>query len=296
MRKGWLTLLLTLLLTFPALGEEEPAWEYPLSPEIIANREGYITLTNRAALLSEDYAPEDLVKVTLKRVVQGELRKAAHDALGELFQAAQAEGHTLYVKSAYRSYKTQKTMYFTRLEKQGRDDGWVAYPGSSDHQTGLGVDVLNYEWTKKDGMNVSDGSSEDMPAQRRVVEQVLAEIGAEGQPRLDVINKCDIAPREEEPLPRIPGALPISAKTGAGLDALLAAIAQRLRGQETEVTLLIPFARHGIISELRAKGRVTEERYEENGTRVRALLKREALGQITARYGDLIVPEQEEAR
>ena len=100
----------------------------------------------------------------------------------------------------------------------------------------------------------------------------------------------------EEPLPRIPGALPISAKTGAGLDALLAAIAQRLRGQETEVTLLIPFARHGIISELRAKGRVTEERYEENGTRVRALLKREALGQITARYGDLIVPEQEEAR
>ena len=143
---------------------------------------------------------------------------------------------------------------------------------------------------------VSDGSSEDMPAQRRVVEQVLAEIGAEGQPRLDVINKCDIAPREEEPLPRIPGALPISAKTGAGLDALLAAIAQRLRGQETEVTLLIPFARHGIISELRAKGRVTEERYEENGTRVRALLKREALGQITARYGGLIVPEQEEAR
>ena len=74
MRKGWLTLLLTLLLTFPALGEEEPAWEYPLSPEIIANREGYITLTNRAALLSEDYAQEDLVKVTLTRVVQGELR------------------------------------------------------------------------------------------------------------------------------------------------------------------------------------------------------------------------------
>lgn len=161
MRKGWLTLLLTLLLTFPALGEEEPAWEYPLSPEIIANREGYITLTNRAALLSEDYAPEDLVKVTLKRVVQGELRKAAHDALGELFQAAQAEGHTLYVKSAYRSYKTQKTMYFTRLEKQGRDDGWVAYPGSSDHQTGLGADILNYEWTKKEGMNEKFAQAEE---------------------------------------------------------------------------------------------------------------------------------------
>lgn len=143
---------------------------------------------------------------------------------------------------------------------------------------------------------VSDGASEDMLAQRRVVEQVLSEIGAVGQPRLDVINKCDIAPREEEPLPRIPGALPISARTGEGLDALLSAIAKQLRGQETEVTLLIPFSRHGILNELRAKGRIAEESYEESGTRVRALLKSEALGQITARYGDLIVPEQDGAR
>ena len=44
-------------------------------------------------------------------------------------------------------------MYYNRYNKNGYDDGWVAYPGSSDHQTGLGVDILNYAWTQKSGMN-----------------------------------------------------------------------------------------------------------------------------------------------
>ncbi|MBQ6256580.1 MAG: M15 family metallopeptidase, partial [Clostridia bacterium] len=78
---------------------------------------------------------------------------AASDAINAMFAAAQQDGLTLYLKSAYRSYVTQKTMYNNRLDKLGRDDGLVSYPGASDHQTGLGADILNYEWTKKDGMN-----------------------------------------------------------------------------------------------------------------------------------------------
>ena len=35
-------------------------------------------------------------------------------------------------------------MYSNRLKKNnGKDDGVVAYPGSSDHQTGLGIDIIN---------------------------------------------------------------------------------------------------------------------------------------------------------
>ena len=35
-------------------------------------------------------------------------------------------------------------MYYNRLKKNnGKDDGVVAYPRSSDHQTGLGIDVIN---------------------------------------------------------------------------------------------------------------------------------------------------------
>ena len=147
---GALALLLALM---GAAAAEMPEWDYPLAPEILQNAEGYITLTNREVLLSDSYIPQDLVPITAKRTVKAELRKAANDALNAMFSAAQEAGYTLYVKSAYRSYATQRTMYYNRYEKYGRDDGLVAYPGSSDHQTGLGVDILNYEWTQKDGMN-----------------------------------------------------------------------------------------------------------------------------------------------
>lgn len=153
-------LFLFFLLLLPlGLGEEMPAWEYPLEPEILADPQDYIILTNPDALLEEDYVPQDLEPVTAKRVVTGELRREANAALNRMFDAALEEGYTLYVKSVYRSYRTQKTMYYNRLEKLGRDDGMVAYPGSSDHQTGLGVDILNYEWTKKDGMNENFGNT-----------------------------------------------------------------------------------------------------------------------------------------
>ena len=158
MKKLALICLLLALLPMAALAEM-PEWEYPLAPEILDNHEGYITLTNRAVLLSSDYEPDDLVNVTARKVVTGQLRQAANDALNRMFAAAEEAGYKLYVKSVYRSYQTQKTMYNNRLAKVGHDDGWVAYPGSSDHQTGLGVDVLNYEWTKKDGMNEQFGNT-----------------------------------------------------------------------------------------------------------------------------------------
>ena len=148
-------LLLTLLLPLYAHAENTamPAWQYPLSPETVADRRQYLTLTNQSDLLDPAYEPADLVDITARCAVKGQLRKDAEAALNLLFDAAEKDGCTLYVKSSYRSYRTQKTMYYNRLEKVGRDDGYVAYPGSSDHQTGLGVDVLNREWTKKDGMN-----------------------------------------------------------------------------------------------------------------------------------------------
>ncbi len=147
--------LAALLMLSSAFAEGQPEWEYPLEPEILADPGGYIVLTNTETLLTADDIPEDLVKVTAKKGAGGEmeLRKAANDALNAMFAAASEDGYTLYVKSVYRSYQTQNTMYYNRLKRYGYDDGLVAYPGSSDHQTGLGVDILNYEWTKKDGMN-----------------------------------------------------------------------------------------------------------------------------------------------
>ncbi len=136
---------------------------------------------------------------------------------------------------------------------------------------------------------VSDGANPDTPQQHQVVEEVLKQIGADTQPRIDVLNKCDLVPSDEEILPIMPGALHISAQTGAGMDRLLAAIAKELRKAEQEMTLLVPFAQHGVINELRQKGRILSEEYEDTGTRVTVMLPQDAAGQVMAKYGKLLI-------
>ncbi len=148
-----LALMFLALLPFSASGE--PAWDYPIEPQILANKEGYLTLVNRDHLLGSDDVPGDLVTLTVRRTVkETQMRKTVSDALEKMFDTALNDyGYTLYVKSGYRSYKTQHTMYFNRIESMGYDDGLVQYPGASEHQTGLCADILNYKWTQKDGMN-----------------------------------------------------------------------------------------------------------------------------------------------
>ena len=164
MKKRICALLCCLLLLPLAALAEEPAlpWEYPIDPLTLYDADHFLTLANRDHLLDERFAPNDLVKVTAKHVKGDfQIRKPVHEALLAMFAAAQEDGCTLYVKSAYRSYRTQNTMYYNRLSNIGHDDGMVQAPGASDHQTGLGVDVLNYEWTKKDGMNAKFASERE---------------------------------------------------------------------------------------------------------------------------------------
>ena len=146
----------------PVYGEAE--WTFPVALEDLDP--GLIRLANKHYLLPSDYVPENLVKVPSKpskggiywavQPKEGQLlRKEAADALCEMNAAIREEAkengyRALYLKSAYRSYRTQKTMYNNRLEKNhGKDDGWVSKPGASDHQTGLGCDVVPANWKDK---------------------------------------------------------------------------------------------------------------------------------------------------
>ena len=63
---------------------------------------------------------------------------------------------------------------------------------------------------------VNDGASPEIMIQHDTVEEVLAELGATEQPRIEVINKCDL---QLEGCP-IPGAVMISALAGTGLEEL----------------------------------------------------------------------------
>ncbi len=149
------------LLLFGALNASarEPVWHFPLPANAVDGRGGFLLMVNREQLLARDFVPQNLTRLKLRATSSGmELRREAAEALTNMFEAAEQEaGHKLYVKSAYRSWQTQNTMYQSRLERYGKDDGVVAAPGSSDHQTGLGVDVLNYDWTQREGMTPAFG-------------------------------------------------------------------------------------------------------------------------------------------
>ena len=122
-----IVLLAALLLWLPlcASAQDTPEWDYPLAPEILSDSQQYITLTNRSALLDANYEPEDLETLSMRTVVKGQLRKEANAALKAMFDAAGEAGYTLYVKSAYRNYRTQKTMYYNWISLAGTTGWWL---------------------------------------------------------------------------------------------------------------------------------------------------------------------------
>ncbi|WP_010524155.1 M15 family metallopeptidase [Nesterenkonia sp. F] len=105
----------------------------------------HVLVNRRNPLQPQDYEPEVRV-LDVEMVYAGqEMRPQAADALEELFAAAEQQGHTLQVTTAYRTYSHQKALYDQRLEASGREvaDEYTARPGYSEHQTGLAVDVTS---------------------------------------------------------------------------------------------------------------------------------------------------------
>ncbi|MBR1686805.1 MAG: M15 family metallopeptidase, partial [Clostridia bacterium] len=125
-----------------------------------------IRLANKYVLLEKTYKPDPIMTMVARKAnkdgsnANGGVNKASTSkmqlqetcgkAMVEMFEAALDDGIRLYLKSAYRSYQTQNTMYYNRLKKNnGKDDGWVSKPGASDHQTGLGADIVSRSWRDK---------------------------------------------------------------------------------------------------------------------------------------------------
>ena len=73
-------------------------------------------------------------------------------------------------------------------------------------------------------LHVLDASNPDWPHQQRSVERILHELGLDGKPRMTVFNKTDAA--QTVPADGA-SSLAVSAKTGAGIDALRAELRER---------------------------------------------------------------------
>jgi GTP-binding protein HflX len=95
------------------------------------------------------------------------------------------------------------------------------------------------------------------------VNDVLLEIGAAEKPVLMVFNKIDQLTGGIPPVmhDKYPHAVGISAKTGAGIEPLLAEIGTQLRPIREFLDLRVPLAEAAVIARLHAVGQVVERRY-----------------------------------
>jgi GTPase len=121
-------------------------------------------------------------------------------------------------------------------------------------------------------LHVVDASDADPRAQIAAVREVLAEIGARDVPELIVINKADVAdPAEAEALRLCgPGSVVVSARTGAGLDELVAAVEAALPQRDREVSAVVPYLHADLVARAHQEGEVVALRHGEAGTELTA--------------------------
>ena len=110
-------------------------------------------------------------------------------------------------------------------------------------------------------LHVIDASDPNWREQAAVVDRLIQELGAAETPRLEVFNKCDCFVGDI--LPHGEDMVSISAKTGAGLDDLTAAIGKRLDAGVRRVELRLPYDKGGILDALYREAKVEKVDYGE---------------------------------
>ena len=121
-------------------------------------------------------------------------------------------------------------------------------------------------------LHVIDMSSDEWESQAAIVDDLIAQLGAEGTPCIRVYNKCDLCPGV---LPREADAVCISARTGEGTAELLEKISAALGRGKRRAVFCIPFAKGALVQTLHDEAAVLSVDYTETGTRVEAIVKPE---------------------
>lgn len=111
-----------------------------------------LILANKSWNLPQDYIPVDLVDVEAPFVSYAlperrKMRAEAAAAMAELVEGAKVDGLEILCVSGYRSYGTQKVIFENKVKAVGTENAlkYVAFPGQSEHQTGLSMDVTSQD-------------------------------------------------------------------------------------------------------------------------------------------------------
>jgi D-alanyl-D-alanine carboxypeptidase len=115
---------------------------------VVAQPESVAVLVDKQYKLPDGYEPSDLVYPDVRftfseKIDKRKMRKEAAGALEKLFAGAEKDGIYLAGVSAYRSQSTQKTLFNNYVKRDGLEKAltYSAFPGTSEHQTGLAIDV-----------------------------------------------------------------------------------------------------------------------------------------------------------
>lgn len=118
-------------------------------------------------------------------------------------------------------------------------------------------------------LHVVDITHPNASEQAEIVHITLANIGATNAPVLVALNKIDqLADPEEviEDMARYPNSLAISAVTGQGLETLLNRVEGVLQSSRKSMSLLIPYERGDLVSQLHEQAIVQQEAHQPEGT------------------------------
>ncbi|HJM98252.1 MAG TPA: GTPase HflX, partial [Acidimicrobiales bacterium] len=120
-------------------------------------------------------------------------------------------------------------------------------------------------------IHVVDGSKVRTGKDISVVRSVLGDIGANNIPEIVVFNKSDRASLSSHMIDH-PNSVCVSAKTGEGIEKMMAKISELLRSQLSVYELLIPLSRGDLIAQVHREAQVLVEDVQEENLVMRVRL------------------------
>lgn len=151
-------------------------------------------------------------------------------------------------------------------------------------------------------LHVHDLANPDHRAQAEDVRRVLSELGVDAENRLmiDVYNKADLAtPADREAVAAAVAAGRahiVSASTGEGAEALLAAIDRALARNASEIVVRLPCGEGEAIAWLHRVGLSVEAEQDENDMILRVVASQEDIDRFMKRWTDVAVVQSVETR
>jgi D-alanyl-D-alanine carboxypeptidase len=116
-----------------------------------------LTILDRTHSLAADDAPDDLVAASAAGLegisALQQVRQVVIDDLAAMAAAWKAEGLTIEIESAYRSYADQAATFEDWVSRIGEEAARAraARPGHSEHQLGTAIDVVSPGWSGRFG-------------------------------------------------------------------------------------------------------------------------------------------------